>query len=105
MSKNPQLDASKASLETSKEYLAIQTEEFHKMLAESGLSRDEKTRMDDIVKRIQHYSYRVALSNHSVKLAETLQNVYLGCSDPTGSKAYWMFNGEKKLEEMAKQAV
>ena len=98
MSKNPQLDASKDALATSKDYLAHKVNAVHQLIHESALTHDEAMRLDDLIKDIQHYTYRIALSNQSVKLAESLQNVYLGCSDPTGSEPYWRFNGYKALE-------
>ncbi len=100
MSQNPQLDASKNSLETSKERLAHKVNAVHQLIHDSKMSHDEAMRLDDLIKDIQHYTYRIALSNHSVKLAESLQNVYLGCSDPTGSAPYWQFNGNKALENL-----
>ena len=84
----------------SEDYLAHTVNAFHQMLYDLPVDRDTKTQLDDLVKSIQHYTYRVALSVHSVKLAETLQSVYIGCSDPTGSKHYWQFNGEKALSNL-----
>jgi hypothetical protein len=100
MSKNPQLDASQNSLAVSKDRLAHTVNAVHQLIYDSKMSHDEAMRLDDLIKMIQHYTYRVALSNHSVKLAEQLQNVYLGCSDPTGSAPYWQFNGTKALENL-----
>jgi hypothetical protein len=100
MSQNPQLDASQDSLATSKDRLAHKVNAVHQLIHDSKMSHDEAMRLDDLIKDIQHYTYRIALSNHSVKLAESLQNVYLGCSDPTGSAPYWQYNGARALESL-----
>jgi hypothetical protein len=98
-SKNPQLDASTESLEKSKEYLALVTEKFLEGLTNLDIPREEKMNLDKLVKQIQHYTYRVALSNISVQTAKTLQSVYLGCGDPTGSKEFWAYDGERRLAD------
>jgi hypothetical protein len=93
-----QLEASKSSLIVSKDRLAHKVNEFHQLIHESGLTHNEAMKLDDIVKTIQHYTYRIALCEQSVSLSQSLNNVYLNCSDPTGSEAYWRFNGYKALE-------
>lgn len=98
MSKNPQLEASTEELEKSQKYLAVATEKFLEGLSNLDIPRDEKINLDDLVKQIQHYTYRVALSNLSVQTAKTLQGVYLGCSDPTGSKEFWNYDFNKAQE-------
>lgn len=100
MSHNPQLDTSKDALATSEDRLAHKVNAVHQLIHDSALTHDEAMRLDDLIKDIQHYTYRIALSRHSIKLAESLQNVYLGCSDPTGSAPYWQYNGYKALESL-----
>lgn len=95
-----QLDASKNALATSKDYLAHKVNEFHQRIHESGLSHDEAMKLDDIVKKIQHYTYRVALCEQSIALSQSLNNVYLGCVDPTRSAPYWQYNGARVLESL-----
>jgi hypothetical protein len=95
-----QLEASKNALATSKDYLAHKVNEFHQRIHESGLSHDEAMKLDDIVKKIQHYTYRVALCEQSIALSQSLNNVYLGCVDPTRSAPYWQYNGYKALESI-----
>jgi hypothetical protein len=101
MSKNAQLDASQASMKLSEEYLAMQIKTLHEIIDGLPIRGDDKMNLDDLVKQIQHYTYRVALSNASVKLAETLQSVYLGCSDPTGSQQLWQYQHQKRMQEQA----
>ena len=98
-SKNPQLDASNNAMESSQEYLAEATARFHKAISALDISHNERMDLDQMVKNIQHYTYRVALSNLSIQAAKTLQAVYLGCSDPTGSKQFWRYNAEQKLAQ------
>lgn len=97
MSKNPQLDASENSLAASEDYLAHTVNAFHQVLADLQVNKDVKTNLDDLVKQIQHYTYRIALSNASVQLAESLQSVYLGCSDPTNSSPFWRYKPANSL--------
>jgi hypothetical protein len=99
MSKNPQLDTSTEALAKSEEYLANATDSFLWALNNLNASHDEKMSLDSLVKVIQHYTFRVALNKQSVQIAKTLQNVYLGCSDPTGSKEFWRYAGEQRLTE------
>lgn len=98
MTQNLQLEASTTSLETSEKYLAAANEQLMKALAALDISRDEKNQIDRIVKNIQHYTYRIALSNFSVQMAKTLQSVYIGCSDPTGSQTYWAWELDKSIK-------
>jgi hypothetical protein len=91
MSKNAQIDASKDSLETSEKYLANRVEMFQQMIFGLDISHSEKTELDEMVRNIRHYTYRVALSKASLDLAERLQGVYLACGDPTDSKPYWKY--------------
>lgn len=98
MSKNAQLDDSKDSLEKSEGYLADNVKHLHEMMDELGLTHSQKMDLDSLVKSVQHYTYRVALNKQSVQLAQVLQSIYLGCSDPTGSEHYWQY----KMKEETK---
>jgi len=99
MSKNPQLDTSTNSLELSEEYLKNANQKFLSALFDLDLTHSQKMELDQLVKRIQHYTYRVALNRQSVEMAKTLQNVYLSCGDPTRSEEFWSYAGKQRLAE------
>lgn len=101
MSKNPQLDSSIESLDYSQEILEERIENLYDLLKSFDLTDQQMDAIDTQIGSIQHYTYRVALSEASVALAKQLQSVYVNCGEPTHRKKIWHIRREREMKSKA----
>lgn len=89
MSKNKQIDATVDSLEYSREFLEEKINKLYDLLESFDLNENQMESIDLMIGNIQHYTYRIALSEASLSIAKQLQNVYIGCGEPTQRKKFY----------------
>lgn len=98
MSKNKQIDATVDSLDYSSNILEERVENLYDLLESYGLDEKQMAKIDDMVSTIQHYTYRVALSEASLSIAKHLQGVYISCNDPTRRKRFYQIRFGRKAK-------